>query len=370
MTDRRILFFSCEAGGAEVLAPLAGLLTARPGFHATVACYGHAQDRFARRGLNTMATQPVERNDPFLLQLVEPDLLITSAASLPSEDMSEKFLWRHALRQGIPSLAFLDQWQNYGARFSGCNETEYLAYQPDYINCINQLGFEEMKAAGFASDRLLMLGHPYLDTLAADTAAMDADAIRTRLGIGRAGEVALFVSEPISEYCGLVRGYDQYAVLDDFLSHYDRQPMPPVILLKLHPKDPRDRYRELIDRYRRVDTHLLDQAFTPLECILAADRVFGMSSIMLLEAFILGKPVVSLQPGLCIDDPCVLSKYGYIRRLDNPSQLDRDTQAVPARIDFDYAFDGNAFLSLVEKMTRDAATPGQLPHPESCPDAI
>jgi hypothetical protein len=358
MTNRRILFFSCEAGGAEMLAPVARLLTARPEFHATVACYGHAQDRFARHGLNTIVIQPVGRNDPFLLKLVEPDLLITSATSLPSEDMSEKFLWRHAHQQGIPSLAFLDQWQNYGARFSGSNETEYLAFQPDYINCINRLGFEEMKAIGFASDRLLMLGHPYLDDLAAESAAMDAEAIRARMGIGSGSEVALFISEPINEYCGLARGYDQYAVLADFLSYYDQQPMPQTILLKLHPKDNSVRYRDLIGRFRRVDTHLLDQAFTPLECILVADRVFGMSSIMLLEAFILGKPVVSLQPGLCIDDPCVLSKYGYIRRLDNLSVVDIHSQAVCAGIDFDYAFDGNAFLSLVEKMTRDAVTPG------------
>lgn len=356
MTNKRVLFFSCEAGGAEVLAPVVRLLTARPDFDAVVACYGHAQDRFARRGINTIAIEPVERNDHSLLTLVEPDLLITSATSLPSEDMSEKFLWRHARRRGVPSIAFLDQWQNYGARFSGPHEAEFLAFQPDYINCINLLGFEEMKAIGFASDRLLMLGHPYLDNLAADSATIDADAIRTRLGIGRTNKVALFISEPINEYCGLARGYDQYTVLTDFLAYYDQQPMAPAILLKLHPKDDSSRYRELIERFRRVDIHLLDRAFTPLECILAADRVFGMSSIMLLEAFILDKPVVSLQPGLCVDDPCVLSKYGYIRRPDNVSMVDIPSQAPSTGIDFDYSFDGSAFLALVERLTRDAVT--------------
>jgi hypothetical protein len=370
MNNKRVLFFSCEAGGAEVLAPVVSLLSARPNIHAIVACYGHAKDRFARRGINTIAIQPVERNDHRLLKLVEPDLLITSATSLPSEDMSEKFLWRHARQRSIPSLAFLDQWQNYGARFSGPHETECLAFQPDYINCINQLGFEEMKAIGFPSDRLLMLGHPYLDNLAADSATIDADAIRARLGIGRTKKAALFISEPINEYCGLARGYDQYTVLRDFLAYYEQQPMAPTILLKLHPKDNSTRYRELIKRYSRIDTHLLDHAFTPLECILAADRVFGMSSIMLLEAFILDRPVVSLQPGLCVDDPCVLSKYDYIRRLDNVSMVDIPSQAFSSGIDFEYSFDGNAFLTLVEMLTRDAVTSRLLLHPAFLTNAI
>ena len=369
MTDKRVLFFSCEAGGAEVLAPVVDLLASRPEFHVSVASYGHAKDRFERRGIDTIAIQPIERNDHSFLESVAPDLVITSATSLPAEDMSEKFLWRHARHLGIPSLAFLDQWQNYAARFSGTGDAEYMAFQPDYINCINELGHREMMAIGFSSDRLLTLGHPYLDNLAADSAAVDVDAIRDHLGIGSASEVVLFVSEPIKEYCGSTRGYDQYTVLSDLLSYYDRLPIVPAILIKLHPKDHTIRYRNLIGLYDRIDVHLLERSITPLESILTADRIFGMSSIMLLEAFVLGKPVASMQPNLRIDDPCVLSKYGYIRRIEDVAMADSNPSQKTRGVDFEYAFDGNSFLTQVEKLTMGVENP-RSHHSSSCTYAI
>ena len=161
----------------------------------------------------------------------------------------------------------------------------------------------------------------------------------------------MFVSEPIKEYCGSTRGYDQYAVLTDVLSYYSRQPDVPTILIKLHPKDHINRYRDIIGRYDRINSHLLEHSITPLESILVADRIFGMSSTMLLEAFVLGKPVVSLQPNLCVDDPCVLSKYGYIRRIEDVTMADFGTPKITTASDFEYAFDDNTFLALVEQLS-------------------
>jgi len=80
-------------------------------------------------------TRPIQKEDFSLLDRYAPELLITSATSLPAVDMSEKYLWRQAKQRGIPSLAFLDQWQNYAVRFSGRQDSERLAYLPDWINC-------------------------------------------------------------------------------------------------------------------------------------------------------------------------------------------------------------------------------------------
>ena len=354
MKTSHILVFSCEAGGAEVLAPVVNLLAAQRAYRVVVASYGHGQRRFARRGIKTVEVKPLREDDETWPSCCDPDILITSATSLPTEDMTEKHLWRFARRRGIPSLAFLDQWQNYALRFSGPCRDAYLKYQPDYINCINRIGLEEMQAIGLPSEKLLPLGHPYLDRLKSEATTNDPALIREHMGIRGASNVFLFVSEPILEYCGYSRGYDQYTVLERFIACFRHLPDPPTLIVKLHPKDRRERYPTLVRQYASARIRILRNEFSPLACLLAADRVFGMSSIMLLEAFALGKPVVSLQPGLSVDDPCVLSKYGHIPRIDKISADHLCSAAVSSILPFDFAFDASAFLDLVARSIRTA----------------
>lgn len=365
MRPSSVLFFSCEAGGAEVLAPIIRLMNTRREYRPIVMGYGHARTRFARHGINTLVVPTVAREDYGALDRFNPDLLITSATSLPTEDMSEKHLWRQARHRGIPSLAFLDQWQNYAVRFSGPEDADHLVYQPDYINCINTIGFEEMQRAGFDPDRLLMLGHPYLDRLAANAAKQDVAAIRTSMDLPGSKEVVLFISEPILEYCGRSRGYDQYSVLDVFLRRFLALPSPPVILVKLHPKDNPARYRQILSTHDGHDIRLLDAAAKPLECILVSDQVFGMSSIMLLESFVLGKKTISIQPNLSVDDPCVLSKYGYIARIAEMSEDSPGGTGHSYGMSFDYKFDVNAFTKVVEQLldhqVASHTTPSKIP---------
>ena len=48
-TSKKILFFSCEPGGAEVLIPVIRLVQAQPHLEAVVLGYGHALARFAKK---------------------------------------------------------------------------------------------------------------------------------------------------------------------------------------------------------------------------------------------------------------------------------------------------------------------------------
>ena len=53
-----------------------------------------------------------------------------------------------------------------------------------------------------------------------------------------------------------------------------------------------------------------------------SDIVFGMTSIMLIEAYIMGKQCISLQPNNIGSDLLVLSRYNYIKRIDNYSSFE------------------------------------------------
>ena len=310
---KTLLFFSCEPGGAEVLVPVIELVRRSAIYRVVVLAYGLGAERFSRRGVEYIEVAKIAQGDPSILQAYRPNLLITSATSLPECDMSEKYLWQTARQLGIPSLAFLDQWQNYAVRFSGVGAGERLAYLPDYINCIDETGEAEMVREGFPAERFVKLGHPSLSSVRDRASKVDMAAIKSRLSIPDVVEVLLFVSEPIMEHYGRTRGYDQCQVLELFLNTISKLPTPVAPIIKLHPKDRRDKFEDILKSFNGpCPVRLLGEEYSPEECLAVADRVFGMTSFMLVQAYVLGKQVVSLQPGLSIEDPLVLSRHHLV----------------------------------------------------------
>lgn len=347
---RTILFFSCEPGGAEVLIPVIRLIQETGGFAAVVVGYGLGAQRFAAKQIACREIAPVGTDETALFDSYRPDLLVTSATSLPERDMSEKHLWQSARRRGVPTLAFVDQWQNYSVRFSGVAPSERLAYLPDYINCIDRIGETEMLREGFDPQRLVRLGQPYLALMRETLAATDGQKARKRLGIPPGRPVALFVSEPIREHYGRLRGYDQYDALRLFLERTAGAPERPFPLIKLHPKESADGYAPLRASFRDLHPLIVGGELSPPECLAVADTVYGMTSIMLIEAYLLGKPVISLQPGLAVEDPLVLSRHGLIPCCVDPARPDPSGHRGAPPSLLDVAFDRERFFDLIGRM--------------------
>lgn len=342
MTQSTILCFSCEPGGSEVLIPVIRLLKARRACRVVILAYGLGAARFAAKGIDCVEIGPVPKDDPALIERYRPSLIITSATSLPERDMSEKHLWHNARRQGVPTLAFLDQWQNYTPRFSGTTQSERLAYLPDYINCIDEVGEAEMAAEGFPRQKLVKFGHPYLSGLREESAAVDTEAVRRQLGLGSGEKIALFVSEAIREHYGNSRGYDQYDAFGLFLELCSRAG-DGAILVKVHPKDRVEGYREAAAAYGAPNCSFVSEGLSAVQCLAVADRVYGMTSIMLIEAYVLGKEAVSLQPGLRIEDPLMLSRHALIERIEDAGQK-RERFQPREGAGFAFGFDTEKFL--------------------------
>ena len=348
MSRAIILCFSCEPGGAEVLIPVIRLLHADRAYRVIVLSYGLGATRFAGKGIECIEIGPVAKDDLYLIEQYRPDLIISSATSLPERDMSEKHLWHNARRQGVPTLAFIDQWQNYAPRFSGATPQERLAYLPDYINCIDDLGEAEMLREGFQPHLLTKFGHPYLSGLEKSSAAVDAARIKADLGFLPGQNVPLFVSEAIREHYGRDRGYDQYDAFRLFLE-LCLADGDTAVLVKVHPKDCVSGYQRVAAGYGTLKASFVSDALSPAESLAVADRVYGMTSIMLIEAYVLGKPVVSIQPGLLIEDPLMLSRHGLIERIETLGGKRGEFVPLEAA-HFSYGFDAARFLAFLKEL--------------------
>lgn len=326
---KRILYFTCEAGGAEALIPIIKNMENDRNYEVTVLGYGYASDRFNKQGIDFINIDPISRDDFSIFEIYKPDAIVTSATSLPLKDMSEKYLWQNAKKENIHTIAFLDQWQNYAIRFSGISHSEYLKYQPDLINCINDIGRKEMINEGFDDKKLIELGHPYLATL--KSIAFDKISIFNKIGILNVDkQIVVFVSEAIEENYGNSRGYTQYETLEfllsqDFLS--DK-----FVIVKLHPKDNIEKFKEF------KNVLFVQNELTSLDIISVADFVIGMTSIMLIEGYILGKNTLSIQLN-SFEDLLLLSKYNFINKITLNNQHIRSVDFISNGIlscDFNY----------------------------------
>lgn len=261
-----------------------------------------------------------------------------------AEDRTERFIWKAAAELGVPSLAVLDQWINYGIRFSeyGISEREkYLKdkrhpYLPDKVLVMDELARKEAVKEGLEEARIVITGQPHFEAVvryAKRLSLSEREAARAAVGAEATDTIVAFASEPISQDYGKdgrtpYLGYDEKSVLTDIsetlLSLLPLLKEKVIVVVKPHP-------RENTDNFSRLPAELAGgrirfKVTRTIESLLLAsvsDVVCGMSSMFLIESAILGKPVISVQTGLSAEDPFVLSKIGATRTATDREALEK-----------------------------------------------
>ena len=77
-----------------------------------------------------------------------------------------------------------------------------------------------------------------------------------------------------------------------------------------------------------------------------------MTSMMLVEGFILSKPVVSIQPGLAGVDPLVLSRRGLIARVGSLAEALETKSVRIGTVGLAWTFDEPAFFVALESLRK------------------
>jgi hypothetical protein len=229
----------------------------------------------------------------------QPGALITGTSL---EGRLEPALWRLAARDGVRSLAWIDQWTNLARRFA--------RGRPGWVAVIDERQREELTALGFSPSRMLIGGQPHLFALGTAVELPGAEAA------GRGVLRVLFASEPYAADIAAGRlddpGFDELAVFDLVLAAAERarvlRPDQAIeLVVKFHPLE--GAAARFLARLRAVEPSAglslrwLGGERSGLDALGEADLVIGMSSTLLLEAMRRGKPVLSLQPGLRGEDP-------------------------------------------------------------------
>jgi len=319
-----ILSYAREAGGAEVVAPVIKILNKK--YEILLLAKDYACERFKHHELKVIEIKSFEDILDVIKKKGMPGVILTSATSLPWNDMNEKYLWEWGRKNKVPSVAIVDQWQNYALRFSGEKEEERLRYLPDRICIMDEYSKNEAVKEGIPKDRVIVTGQPSFDRLASCRINFkDKEKIRNLLGVSKDEILVTFVSEAIHRDFKDSLGYNEADTLNCIISsllNLLQEGHRFALVVKLHPQNRIEDFEQInFEKFKMLKIRIISKEVHPLDLIMSSDIVVGMSSILLVESILLKKPTISLQLNAKKDDNLVATKVGAIPLITNEKKF-------------------------------------------------
>ncbi len=274
-----------DPGGANILAAVAPLLW-RAHHQLSWCAGGPTVGLWTDLGLPVIAiSDDGGLNEEFTSR--SPDLIVTGTSAV--SDL-ERSAWVAARRNNVASLAVIDAWMNYLRRLTMTLTGQTVL--PDAIAVADGPMQRGLAAEGINPDRVYEVGQPHLEALV------------NRLGPQRASRLhnerplLVFFSEGILEQAsfGCLPGYNQFAVMSQLLRML-RPPFDLELAVMPHPLEGFELWNSFLASVNPPDRVMLSLGGRDRDhALCAANGVIGMTSMVLVEATLLGVPVLSLQP--------------------------------------------------------------------------
>lgn len=306
-----ILIVSGDVGGARAVIPVAKRLFANKvsfiladnGIIDKEAMWEWPRVHIASEDTKNSAEDILRRHNVGLL------IFTTSV-----KDVLPLTVARAARAYGVPVICLLDNWMNYRYRL----EADGLpALYPDVYAVMDKLAYDEAVADGIPGSILRITGQPALASLGEEWQAvrkLDRKKMLNDLGIPEEKRLVAFLSEPVEQDSGSgpndkrFRGYTEKTVLRQLCRQM--QPFAEEVYLALvrHPRQAKDDLAASWEDCKGSLSGGVIDFKSGRDAILISDGVAGMSSILLYEAWLVGKPVVSLLPGLLDNNLAFMAK--------------------------------------------------------------
>jgi hypothetical protein len=334
-TKQTIVTVCGDAGGASAVAPVIRALRSA-GYSVPALAYAEARTLWREKDIEFQELVDATTVDDAAAFLKRLDAgLVLLGTSMNGIDLEKRFL-KAARRLGMPTLAVLDFWSNYLPRFA--DEQGRLGELPDVIAVMDDQACADMERQGFPRERLIVTGQPAFDELAVlGKAATPRQRAATRevLGIGADERLVVFASQPVTAMYGAdasspgYLGYTEHTVLALVSRCLERiacrTGQKLVLWVRPHPREnPSELQPSAGNRVRAVVSSQGDSR----ELALAADLVTGMTSAFLVEACLLGCPVLSLQPELRGTDPLPTNRMGWSRPVYHEEDMEPALQSL------------------------------------------
>lgn len=299
-----VLVFVEDPGAAGYAADLPAALEAE-GVRARMLARGSAEGYLRERG-HAVPAVPEGLAADALLDAVRPRLVVVGTSENP--DTLGLALVDAARARGIGTVGLVDAFPNAAHRFRGRGERP-LAHAPDWLAVPDEWTREAFLELGVPPARTVVCGHPQYDRVRAvggELAREGREAVRARVLPDAGGRpVVVFVAEISTgldpEQFRRSAAYTLHGrggsagrtevVLEELLDALRLIDPRPYLVLRLHPKNSAEEFAAYAG-----EIDLVSAGGSALELVYAADLVVGMTSMLLLEAEILGSPTLAVVP--------------------------------------------------------------------------
>jgi hypothetical protein len=310
MTRKRknidVLIFVEDPGAANFVLPVYNALN-NNGKASIILSTGTALKCLSDRGIKAKEIHAIDSTDGILADLA-PNILLIGTSENP-DSMGFKLVETARLKK-IPTVGVIDAAMNAGYRFRGRSPSA-LAHAPDWLIVPDEWTKKLFIHLGYQAEKIAACGNPHFDyvmDVAAGLAKAGLPSLKNLIlpGIGMNQKAIVFVAEgaarlrrlapvaPSHEYTlrgwGSSRGRTEI-ILEEFLTVVQSLSPRPYLILRPHPKDGPDDYHDYLGYFDCVDT-----TSPPLELVYSADLIVGATSMLLQEAAIMGRPVLSIIP--------------------------------------------------------------------------
>jgi len=287
--SKKILFVAQDLGGYKAILPVFKKM--KGVYSAELWLAGVSRD-YAEGEFGDV--DGMEKTDlTSMLEVFSPDIAVVGTSLGKSIDKTII-----ELMNGLPTVAIVDFWAHYKERFD----------TPVSAICVVDDSMErDMVDLGFDESVITVTGNPLFDSWVPFEQIAEGGLI--------------FIEQPFSELdvYGNMANLDEVTVLSDVLHVVGERETPPSVLVCLHPRTKNlNKFDHLKDTYPLLkiqkgvgDADLAD-----------ASLVVGMSSMVLFEAAIRGKRVLSYQPSLTPEsDPLPSNRSGLSKVIYDRSGL-------------------------------------------------
>lgn len=304
MTSIDLLLFAEDPSAANYAALLLPAL-ARQGWRARLYASAVACQWLRSRGIEFIEVA-ADADANSLLRQTDPRCVLTGTAENP-KTLGLRLI-EAARGACIPSVGFIDALMSAAYRFRGTTR-EPLAHAPDWLLVPDSKTLDAFAALGYRRERIVVCGHPQYDQTRAlaDQWAKEGGALafRKRLfpDVVPEQNILTFISEgalryellpkrTLAQYGFTGRGIDKgrtKIILEEVLDAVARMDRKPYVVFRVHPIEKAEDYAEY-----GAEIDLFSSGGSPLELVYASDLTVGMTSMLLLETALLGRPTLAV----------------------------------------------------------------------------
>ena len=310
-----ILFSASEVGSVRALLPICHELIRR-GEKFLIDHHGFFTE------IDDLAITPyfisIPDSEPEIERFLKEHDLHTLVFSVNIRDIRPLTISRAAQTVGMCTLHVLDYWNGYRSRLeldgrALFQATRYLV--PDSFSR------EQAIAEDINKNSIMITGQPaFADTENAFEIANKNDSPFDDIELNKYSKIVLFASEPVSSDQGksieennAFRGYVEEDAMRILLNAIMDTPENIGVCIVPHPRQDPNELSQLWsslggDDFGKICSELRGRDLLPF-----VDGVSGMASTLLYEAWLIGKPVISIQPNLRNDSLRMMqSKSGVV----------------------------------------------------------